>query len=256
MLEISFTPNEHLIFISDVHLAPNDFNAQKDFLIKLDQLCDQYSIEKIFFLGDIFEWCFSWNILWSKVYAPLVDWLHGLAQKKRELFWIEGNHDLFLSDWEKHFPLLKVSSDFIFLQGTQKILLCHGDLCNQSDTAYLKLRKFLRLELFKIFYNFFPAELSLEKALHIAHKSHQKNWKPWSEAQSKQWKENIQNWYTDFTKRHTPPDFIVMGHFHQMSQSNLVNASPDKANTQVYHLPFFPNSGRFLIFKNGEFFYQ
>jgi len=136
------------IFISDLHLDESraDISAAfKQFLQKkvLNQEVDQFYI-----LGDLFE---VW--IGDDFSTPFIDDikqdLKRVSEQVPECFFQHGNRDFLVGDGfaeETGFNILKEVHHFDL--GEQSILLMHGDSLCTLDTEYMKVREFLRSNLF------------------------------------------------------------------------------------------------------------
>lgn len=131
-------------FLSDIHIKTNqDLSYQKlnDFLENQWQM----SPGNIYLLGDIFDLWVSNHQIFITTYQRLITNLKRIKGQGYQIIYFEGNHDLHLEKYWKEELGFDVQKDIAYYQVDQfQIRVEHGDLINQKDEAYLRLRKFLR----------------------------------------------------------------------------------------------------------------
>ncbi len=87
------THSKHYFFIADVHLETmKDPRGFWDMLDGLDQLSEDYAIV---FLGDIFDLWFALKNYEGSLQKNFADWCLK-AGEKREIFFVEGNHEFYV----------------------------------------------------------------------------------------------------------------------------------------------------------------
>ncbi len=131
-------------FLSDIHLKSLDDESSRLLLLFLRNIWPKAPGD-IYLLGDIFDIWVSNHSLFIKKYAPLIDELKKVKLQGFKVVYFEGNHDLHLKKFWKQELGFEVYYDvgFFSIEG-QIFRLEHGDLINQKDLDYLKLRRFLR----------------------------------------------------------------------------------------------------------------
>lgn len=131
-------------FLSDIHIKTNQDLSYK----KLnDFLENQWPMSpgNIYLLGDIFDLWVSNHQIFINTYQQLINNLKKIKEKGYQIIYFEGNHDLHLEKYWQEELGFEVQKDIAYYQVDQfQIRVEHGDLINQNDEAYLKLRKFLR----------------------------------------------------------------------------------------------------------------
>lgn len=131
-------------FLSDIHIKSNqDLSYQK-----LNQFLEtQWPISpgNIYLLGDIFDLWVSDHQIFIKTYSQLIQNLKKIKNQGFKIVYFEGNHDLHLEKFWQEQMGFEVQRDVAYYQIDRfTVRLEHGDLINQKDEAYLKLRRFLR----------------------------------------------------------------------------------------------------------------
>lgn len=100
------------------------------------------------FLGDLFDlWLGSFPYFINK-YQFLIDQFRKLKNSGVEIYYFQGNHDLYLEKFWQEEMGFKVFRDFQVLQiGPFKVRVEHGDLIDPDDHGYHLLRSFLHSKL-------------------------------------------------------------------------------------------------------------
>ena len=127
------------IFIADAHLKrPTDENYR----LLLRFLQDLPSgTERLFIMGDFFEFWLGDSPLPFPHYGPVLAQLQALTAQGVELFFFEGNHDFHLGNYFRATFGARVFPDETTLtMDGKRIYLCHGDRINRADYAYRLLR--------------------------------------------------------------------------------------------------------------------
>jgi UDP-2,3-diacylglucosamine hydrolase len=131
------------IFIADAHLRnPEDENycLMLRFLSELPGKTD-----RLFILGDFFEFWIGDSPESFPHYRPLVHLLEQVTSRGIELFFVEGNHDFHLGGYFRKAFHAKVFPDAATLEmDGKRFFLCHGDLINAEDRGYRLLRAIFR----------------------------------------------------------------------------------------------------------------
>jgi len=131
-------------FLSDIHLKSiNERNGQ--ILLRfLRSLADKDPV-RLFLLGDIFDLWVSGHDIFKRKYAELLTAIEDLKTDGSEIYFFEGNHDMHIHPYWREELGAKVYTEAQTFDLDGLSVRCeHGDMINQSDKAYLRLRKFLR----------------------------------------------------------------------------------------------------------------
>lgn len=156
------------IFIADAHLKGLNDPNQKHLCSFLETLND---INKLFILGDLFEFWTGYNQLLDYQYAPILTHLKRLKEMGTEIIYIEGNHDFsvgaFFTDILK--ATVYPDSADIDLNG-KRFFLTHGDIIKQS-AGYKIWRKFLRSHIFSMINKSMPPSFIWKVAMFLSKKS-------------------------------------------------------------------------------------
>lgn len=133
------------VFLSDLHLTSMEERNGQTLLRFFRSLEALPKPPTIFLLGDIFDLWVSGHGVFVHRYQPLLDSLKILRGKGARIIYFEGNHDLHLAPfWKEVLGSEVYVAAQTFEVGGVKIRCEHGDEMNLEDTAYLRLRAFLR----------------------------------------------------------------------------------------------------------------
>lgn len=148
----------HAIFIADAHLKqPTDEN----YLLLLRFLRDiPHGVDRLFVMGDFFEFWLGDSPLPFPHYKPALDILQTLTDRGVELFFFEGNHDFHLGRYFSTTFNARVFPDSAELtMDGRRIFLCHGDLINRADRSYRLLRFAFRNPLTRLLARIIPPSI-------------------------------------------------------------------------------------------------
>ena len=132
-------------FVSDVHLGrqPNAKENIQDFCDFLSSL-QQQKVNRLFLLGDIFDFWFEYQFFVPKSFFPVYQKLWQLGLEGVEIHLFAGNHDFALGNFFQDFPNLTLhhQSFIASIQGKNYFLL-HGDGMLSQDKLYRLYKGFL-----------------------------------------------------------------------------------------------------------------
>ncbi|MFJ1267482.1 UDP-2,3-diacylglucosamine diphosphatase [Legionella lytica] len=135
------------VFISDLHLHPEEYNIQAHFDSFLKWAVHN-SVKNIYILGDFFHAWAGDDTLndWSR---GIAEQLHALTRQGINLFYMHGNRDFLLG---KRFAKLAgwsvLKEPTIIYLDNEKIMLVHGDRYCTNDVAHQRFRLLTRNKIF------------------------------------------------------------------------------------------------------------
>lgn len=235
-------------FLSDIHLKSLDEKSSRLLLFFLKEIWPKAPGD-IYLLGDIFDIWVSNHSVFIKKYKPLIEELKKIKSQGHKIVYFEGNHDLHLKKFWKHELGFDVYFDVGFFNIENKIFrLEHGDLINQNDFEYLKLRKFLRTPIM----------------IHLGHMLPGIFWnwvgETWSRTSRKasyQFQENKSAEVVDMIRNHAQTvvkekafDYIITGHMHIVDDAVL---NIDGKQLRSINLGTWLNGAKILKFENHQF---
>ena len=197
-------------FISDVHLGelPTEQEIERtnyfiNFLINIER-----SAERIFFVGDLFDFWFEYKYVIPKKYFKVLNQLARLREKNIEIHYLPGNHDFYLGRF--FYEELGINTYKGHWQGiinNKKFYLYHGDGIAKRDTGYRLLKKVLRSPISIKLYRLIHPDIGIPFA-HLVSGS------------SRKYTDKIKlrdyNDYIDFARKQFMKgfDYVIMGHRH------------------------------------------
>lgn len=206
-------------FISDVHLGvfPRNEDRQREDLL-LDLLSKiSADAEKIYLVGDIFDFWFDYKEVIPKYFYRTLSKLYEINKNICEIEFLMGNHDFgHHSFFEDELNIKVHSIDIERVHSEKKFYISHGDGKDPKDIGYLALKKVMRnkfsLWLYLKFHPNFGIGLasgsSKKSRKYTTHKDYGE-----SEALMEFAKSKIDLGY----------DYVVMGHRHLASKNLYKN---------------------------------
>ncbi|PJX21245.1 UDP-2,3-diacylglucosamine diphosphatase [Psychrobacter sp. L7] len=180
---ITTRPHEvRQVFISDLHLSPEEPALVQAFLALLDDCLALPVLKRLFILGDWFEvWIgddayltLSDDARQTHWLTPLIAKLKQLRIKGCEILVMHGNRDFLLGQpFCSLFGGELIDEQYMLTIGQQHYRLEHGDALCTDDKKYQFFRKIMRNRLTQ----WYLLNKSLEKRLAIAEKMRQKSQK-------------------------------------------------------------------------------
>ncbi len=135
---------QDLVFISDLHLAPERPQIIKLFLRFCDEVAAQ--ADTLYILGDFLEYWLGDDDP-SPALTPVFDKLAALSEKHQtRIIFMHGNRDFLVGNklaGRCHFELIENDTFKIKIQD-QDALLMHGDTLCTDDIEYQKFRQLVR----------------------------------------------------------------------------------------------------------------
>lgn len=200
-------------FISDVHLG--FYNRTKDktredlFLCLLDKI--SINAEKIYLVGDIFDFWFDYNTVIPKEFYRTLAKLLELKSKGIEIVYLMGNHDFghykFFKD-ELGIEVLQTDLDIKI--GNKKFYIAHGDGKAYNDTGYLILKKILRSKWANKTFRFLHPDFGIWLASNSSQSS-----RAYTDKKDFSEKDGLKDFA--LKKIEEEFDYVIMGHKHQKS---------------------------------------
>lgn len=161
------------IFIADAHLKGLNDPNQKRLCAFLENLKD---IDKVFILGDLFEFWTGYNKTLEYHYSPVLVQFKRLKGSGTHIVYVEGNHDFSVGPFFKDIlggAVYPDSAD-ITLDG-KRFFLAHGDIVEHS-VSYKIWRGLLRSSIARVVMNIASPAFVWKVAFRLA-KTSRKNYK-------------------------------------------------------------------------------
>lgn len=146
-----------LYFITDAHLgAGQDSRArEKDLCRLLDEIAPH--AEKVIFLGDMFDFWFSYRYVVPRGYTRLLGRMAQMADAGIEMHFFIGNHDMWMFDYltEEMGVIMHEEPEVMEYDG-KRFLVGHGDGLGHLDKTYDVLRWIFRNRLNQRLFSILP----------------------------------------------------------------------------------------------------
>ncbi|MEI7590150.1 MAG: metallophosphoesterase, partial [Deltaproteobacteria bacterium] len=137
------------IFISDAHLINGwvkNFVLIEQFFDELQATKDK-AIDRLYILGDFFDFWFSKGNDIFPEYLPIVKKIVDLHQSGTTVNIVEGNHEFFMRDFFKRFEIDVTETFFDFYADGKRFFLSHGDDLYEGGRFDQLLKMFLKSEI-------------------------------------------------------------------------------------------------------------
>ena len=234
---------------SDLHLTNSESPLYQSLLEVLREPSD--GNDCVVFSGDLFDLLVGNSSYFKRKFSLFFDSLQALTKKGVRVFYIEGNHDFNLSSL---FPKkVRFEEEAVILQDERafkRIYIAHGDLVDESDEEYLKLRRFLRSRFARSLIHFLPGVLIEQVGFHYSRPDAQKIQdlpENWSEEQRR----NLRSIYRNFAegKLRQGFDYVILGHCHDLDEIKpfYFNMGYPPVHRQFLFYESFAQNGKELL---------
>ncbi|MBM2816230.1 MAG: lpxH [Ignavibacteria bacterium] len=208
-----------IYFISDVHLGFDKGESDKarenlliEFLDKIESSC-----EKLFIVGDLFDYWFEYSSVIPRNYIRTLSKLLALSQSGIPIEYLIGNHDFGHVDFfEKELGIPVFGDDIEREIKGKKFYISHGDGKSNNDIGYRILKKILRNKYCQRLYRLLHPDWGIALASNSSRKSRHYTGKKdfgLSEGMSEFAKSKIDAGF----------DFVIMGHRHRAEVIDFSN---------------------------------
>jgi UDP-2,3-diacylglucosamine hydrolase len=160
-----------IYIFSDAHLGETDKEKEQLKRKKLNALLDLVDEEgeKLYILGDLFDFWFEYKYAIPKEHLRVVFRLASLVESGKEVHYITGNHDFWLGNFLNREAGIIIHRDFLTtVEQGKRIYMIHGDGISPSDRAYRLLKKILRNKASIWLYRKIPADWGIPLARRVA----------------------------------------------------------------------------------------
>ncbi len=150
-------PGSKLYFITDAHLGagPDTLERERELCTLLDRIKEDAA--KVVFLGDMFDFWFTYKYVVPKGFVRLLGRMAALADAGVELHFFVGNHDMWMFDYLKDEMEITMHNDPSVLEfDGKRFLVGHGDGLGNQDKRYDCLRRIFRSRLNQRLFSILP----------------------------------------------------------------------------------------------------
>jgi UDP-2,3-diacylglucosamine hydrolase len=152
-----------IYFLSDAHLgrkSPENSDREGALVTFLNTI--ETDADKLFILGDLFEFWFEYAYLIPKGHLKLLAALQRLQKAGTEINYIVGNHDFALGPYLRDEIGMKLHWNNLEmeLQG-KRFFISHGDGLWKKDIGYRFIKPILRSRMNQALYRLLPADFAI-----------------------------------------------------------------------------------------------
>ncbi|MFH1698950.1 MAG: UDP-2,3-diacylglucosamine diphosphatase [Candidatus Zixiibacteriota bacterium] len=211
-----------IYFLSDAHLGSDDAQSEKIKIEKLFAFLDMVKDtgEKLYILGDLFDFWFEYKHAIPKQHLKAVLKLASLVESGIPIHYITGNHDFWLGGFLENEVGIKIHRDsYEATEQGLKILMIHGDGLSPADWKYrIFVRAILRNRLAVAFYRLVPSDwgIPIAKAMSSSSRNH-------TAGRENKFLKDYENYARE--KLSEGYDAIIIGHTHQPEFINYENGT-------------------------------
>ena len=165
-----------LYFITDAHLGvgADTREREKELCHLLDEM--QHDAAMIVFLGDMFDFWFSYRHVVPRGHIRILGKMAELADKGIEMHYFIGNHDMWLFDYlEKEMSITMHGEPTLITFGGKHFLMGHGDGLGHLDRHYDLLKRVFRGRFNQKLFSILPEWMTFGLALRWSDSSKQKH---------------------------------------------------------------------------------
>ena len=194
---------------SDLHLSDPQSNLYQSFLKSLDE--PNSKLDVVVFAGDIFEILIGNSEYFLKKHEDFFKLIQSLHQKEVQLYYIQGNHDFCLTSVFSPDSVKILDSELIL----GKIYIAHGDLVDQGDRSYLRMRRLFRSKIFQKLIDLLPGKVVEWIGESVARSHEEKKLDlPMTPGEIPQFRPTYRAFAEE--KKRQGFDFVVLGHCHDL----------------------------------------
>lgn len=203
-------------FVSDLHLRDREQEKYQIFLRFLKRI-NTKDTKSLFLLGDIFDLWVADHKCFIDTYKEITEEIKNLVLKGVDVYYFEGNHDLYLKRFWQETLGCKVYINELYVDIDGLVLrLEHGDLANPDDKAYLRYRAALRSTFLTWLAYKVPGKLVQDLGLKASTESRKTSYEKRNNI------EGIIDTYVIKKHQEKPFDIFISGHFHVRFDKELM----------------------------------
>lgn len=198
-------------FISDIHLISGASDTEALVVRFLDSIAHDAS--HLFMVGDILDYWFEYKTVIPRGFTRFFGALARLADSGTKIFWIKGNHDIWLFDYlSNEIGLTVVDCSMTVTLGRSTFFITHGDGYGKRPAAFRLIRSIFRNRLCQRLYAAIHPRWTVGFAL--AWSRHSRASHHMEGQLSTRQLEDITEWTSEMARRNPDIDYIVLGHHH------------------------------------------
>ena len=223
-LNIELQNNRKIYFLSDIHLGtPNEQQSlQREKIVVRFLTSIANDAQAIFFVGDIFDFWFEYKHAVPKYFIRFFAKIIELRENGIDIYFIKGNHDLWMSDYLEQLLDIKLVEDRILLKANKKtFFITHGDGKGPGDTKYKILKKIFTNPICKYLFSWVHPDIGIKIAQTWSRSS-------FTDPKTEKFKGEESEWLITYTKKKLETnnvDYFIFGHRHLPMKLDISNSS-------------------------------
>ena len=204
-----------IYFLSDFHLGAPDAKSslvrEKKIIAFLDEI--KKDAERIFILGDLFDFWFEYKKVVPKGYVRILGKLAEITDSGIPIDFFVGNHDMWMKDYfqqELNIPVFYEPQTYVLNE--KKIMIGHGDGLGPGDHGYKFIKKLFRNKIAQSLFGILPPVIGIGLANYFSRTSRAKTGQSDEifEGEEKEW---LVSYCREMLKSEQY-DYFVFGHRH------------------------------------------
>ena len=209
------TAAKKIYFLSDFHLGAPDAKSslvrEKKIIAFLDEI--KKDAERIFILGDLFDFWFEYKKVVPKGYVRILGKLAEITDSGIPIDFFVGNHDMWMKDYfqqELNIPVFYEPQTYVLNE--KKIMIGHGDGLGPGDHGYKFIKKLFRNKIAQSLFGILPPVIGIGLANYFSRTSRAKTGQSDEifEGEEKEW---LVSYCREILKSEQY-DYFVFGHRH------------------------------------------
>ncbi len=209
------TAAKKIYFLSDFHLGAPDAKSslvrEKKIIAFLDEI--KKDAERIFILGDLFDFWFEYKKVVPKGYVRILGKLAEITDSGIPIDFFVGNHDMWMKDYfqqELNIPVFYEPQTYLLNE--KKFMIGHGDGLGPGDHGYKFIKKLFRNKIAQSLFGILPPIIGIGLANYFSKTSRAKTGQSDEifEGEEKEW---LVSYCREMLKSEQY-DYFVFGHRH------------------------------------------
>ncbi len=205
-------------FISDLHLISGDRESEARVVSFLNSITHRAS--HLFMVGDILDYWYEYKTVVPRGFTRFFGALARMADCGTRIFWIKGNHDIWLFDYlSNEIGLTVVDCDMTVTLGEKKFFITHGDGFGKRPASFRFIRSVFRNRICQRLYSAIHPRWTVGFAL--AWSRHSRASHPDEGQLTPQHMQDIMEWTSELADKRSELNYIVIGHHHVAEDISL-----------------------------------
>ncbi len=219
-----------VFFASDFHLGIDGITSSREreraIVRWLDLIAPE--AERIYLVGDLFDYWFEYGTVVPKGYLRLLGKLAELRDRGLPVYFFTGNHDMWMFDYfEEELGIPVLREPVVHDIGGKRFFIGHGDGLGPGDKGYKLLKKLLAHPLAKWLFARIHPNLGIRLMRFFSGKSRA------ATGEESRFLGHEQEWLIQFCEqeiKNQPIDYFIFGHRHLPLHYTLKNGKSHYIN--------------------------